>query len=255
MLIKKTIDLFRKNITLREYKRFLYSWSVFKKINYYQCNFSEIISFGYNCEVSQRLSDIFIDSKFEHFLFSWSYEYDRNLFIDALSNLDTFAHNQYSVLPWGMIKNEKYNIAFHSRFKKEELLKPDGSYTENVTPAIQELTDRLQYLAQKLKNVLEQKDNILFILKLDFKNFDEDITFINKINTLLTNYFQNRKWHLLIVTSKKNYPKNFRKQLLQKKWDNIKIGIVKSFAPDPMTDIGGDIRGWYKLLKSIIHNQ
>ena len=228
-----------------------------QKIDYYACNFDEIVGLGYNCEISQRMREIFKDSKFEHYLFTWSYVHDRELFIKSLSDLSTFSESEYIISPFGLVKNKNYNIAFHSRFKQEELLNPDGSYTQNVLPAIQELKERLKHLSKKLKNVLEQSKNVLFIIKLKFHGLDKDVDFIEKLNAVLANYFcvRNAQYTLLIVISEEDYPKDSREKLLEKEWKNIKIGIIKAFAPDACTDTGGDILGWEQLLTSIIHNR
>ena len=253
-IIQDIINLIRHKIFYREFKRNLYKFLCGKKINYYNCNFDEIISLGYNCEISQRLCDIFIDANFQHYLFTWSYQYDKKLFIQALQNLSNFVDSQYSILPWGMIKHEKYNIGFHSRYSKEELLNHDGTYTSNVPIALDELKDRLKYLSKKLLNIFESKNNILFIIKLQYTNLDDDVAYIKELNTVIESFFskRNAKYTILVVLSKKDYPNMYMKQLIQINIKNVTFGIIKSFAQDAYTDVDGDVLGWYKLLKTYI---
>lgn len=252
-ILQDLIDLIRRKITYRQFKRKFYK-CVCGKIDYYKCNYDEIISLGYNCEVSQRLSDIFSNEKFEHYIYTWSYQYDRNLFIDSLNNLNNFINSNFSVLPWGMIKHEKFNIGFHSRYSKQELLNSDNTYTQKVPLAIEELKNRIKYLSEKLLNVLENKNNILFIIKLKFQDIHDDIKYISTLDKTIGEYFKNRKanYTILVVLSKENYPQKYIEQLININIKSIKFGIIESFAEDAHTDIDGDILGWYRLLKSYI---
>jgi len=59
-LLQACIDILRGKISLQHLKRIIYSdFLSGRKINYQTCNFSEVISLGYNCEVSMRFRDIF----------------------------------------------------------------------------------------------------------------------------------------------------------------------------------------------------
>ena len=84
--IQSFINLILRNSTFREFKRNLYKSFIGKSIDYYNCKFDEIVSLGTDCEISQRLTDIFINGKFEHYLYTWSFEYDRSLFLESLKN-------------------------------------------------------------------------------------------------------------------------------------------------------------------------
>ena len=219
--------------------------------NYFNCYWDEIIGLGYNCEIGARLIDIFGDN-FNHFLFTWSYECDRDLFLKALKELDNFLNEDYTVQPWGMIQNNHYLINFHSRYKKDELFNDDMSLSQIVSVAIEELKSRVNYLAKKLENVFKEKKKVLFIIKLKYTEHSKDIEYIKKLNTLLKKKFNcsNPKYRLLVVISKKNYPNP--ELLFDNLPTNVFIGIVRSFAPDSNTPNGGDIIGWKKILKKHI---
>ena len=221
------------------------------KADYFNSYWDEIISLGYNCEVTARLEDVFGD-KFSHFLFTWSYEYDRELFLKALEELGNFSNEDYTVLPWGMIQNNRYRIGFHSRYPKNELFNNDKSLTSAVPAAIEELKSRVKYLAEKLENIFRQNKKVLFVIKLQYTGWNKDIEYIIKLNELIKKKFScsNPKYKLLVVISRKNYPKL---DLLYDKFpDNVDIGFVNAFAPDSDVLNGGDIIGWKRLLKKYI---
>lgn len=240
----------------RRLKRKFYELIAGKKIDYYNCNFNEIISLGYNCEISQRLSDIFKKGKFEHYLYTWSYEYDRNLFLESLNHLNNFANSDYAVLPSGMIKHKKYNIGFHSRYEKE-LINENNLLSDKVFEAVEELKSRLNHLALKFEDVFGSDKSVLFVIKLAYKDFNEDLNFISDLNKIIKNKFTNpkAKYKLLVVISRKDYPLELRSRLVNQKIENVDFGIIEAFSPAAFTDIKGDIFGWYKLLKSYIKSK
>ncbi len=223
------------------------------KVQYSNCKYNEIVSLGYNCEVSQRLQDIF-NKKFEHYLFTWSYECDRELFLESLNNLNNFTESEYSILPNGMIKHERYNIRFHSRFSKDQLINNDGSFTNNVEPAINELKERLTYLSNKTENIFKTNKKILFIIKLKRTNIQDDFNYIEKLNKILSLKFTEKspEYTLLVVIEKNNYSKNELKLINSKNNQYIKYEAISHFADDPYTDIHGDIFGWYRVIKKYL---
>lgn len=254
MLLKDTIDFLTQKITYRKYKRRLYRFTFGKMFDYYNCNFDEVISLGYNCEISNRLYDIFTKGNFEHYLYTYTYEHDRNSFLESLKNLENFVESEYSLLPWGMIKHEKYNIGFHSKYDTEELLKDDAHHEEILSTAIEELKSRIKHLSQKTENIFKSEKNILFIIKIKYDNFKDDFEFIKNLNHILQNKFTNKnaKYTLLVVLSKKNYPKSDLKKFLNCNLANVKVDTIKNFAVSAFADIDGDIFGWYKILKKYI---
>lgn len=68
--------------------------------------FQNIVSLGYNCEVSFRIED-FTHDKIKSYPFSWSYITDQKKFLDALWNLDDVLKNEIEVLPWGMVPGQE----------------------------------------------------------------------------------------------------------------------------------------------------
>ena len=217
------------------------------KYDYKKCNYDEILSLGYNCEISYRLL-FFFSGYLNHFLFSWSNINSRNALILALQNLDNFSESEYTVLPWGMLKNEKYDINFHSRYKNR-LIDKNGDYTKNVPLAIKELKSRLKHLAEKTNNIIRSNKNILFIIKLEYTNFNEDINFIKELNTILNEMHKNNNYKLLVVLSKNNYPKELIQKFINNCPENVSCETVSEFADIQKSKLSGDIYGWYKILK------
>lgn len=256
--IRKIFRLIHKGVLLSTILHFIIRLLTIKKIDYYNCNYDEIVSLGYNCEVSQRFCDIFINSAFEHFLFTWSYERDRYLFLSSLEKLENdFTNSNYYIVESGMIRHENSGIEFHSRFEKNELIDINGgmkSYTKNYYIALVELKSRLSYLAEKTETMFRTKQKILFVMKMLYSNLEEDIEFVNSLSKTIESKLSNinSKYTILIVLSKKNYPNKDLKLLLNTKFNNVQFETVKSFANDKRTDISGDILGWHKIFRKYI---
>lgn len=109
----------------------------------------------------------------------------------------------------------------------------------------------------KLEQVFHSEKKVLFIIKLKYKNINDDINFVHQLNETLKNKFTNPKaqYKLLVVLSKQDYPKKMIKQLIKQKNENVDFGIISSFSLDSYTDVGGDILGWYRLLKTRIKSK
>lgn len=249
-ILQDTVDVLRKKITKEKYYRKACRFFAIgnKKYIYGEKGFDEIISLGYNCEISARLEDIF-DYKFNHFLYSWSYENNRDLFLKSLQNLsDNFGESEYTILSWGMFTNKKYNIDFHSKYKKFEIINSDKTYTDKLPLAIEEVKKRTTYLANKLNKIFCENKNILFIIKLKYTNIDDDIKYILTLDKILKSKLKSGKYTLLVVTSKENYPNKFYKILSTVENGTLNIRRVKSFAKDENALSTGDIYGWIKLI-------
>ena len=88
--------------------------------------FENIVSLGYNCEVSFRIED-FTGEGIDSYPFSWAYVNDSEHFITCLWELDGLLSGKIEVLPWGMFLDKKYQIAFHGKGDAKELFNVDGS--------------------------------------------------------------------------------------------------------------------------------
>lgn len=253
-IFQDTLDLFRKKISLKQYIRCISRFFFGKKLDYYGCKYDEIISLGYNCEISQRFSDVFCNSKFEHYLYTWSYEYDREGFLSSLKNLDNFVETTYSVLPNGMIKHEKYNIAFHAKYPKEELISEYNLTTKIIPEAIEELKDRLNYLSKKTERIFHSDRKCLFVLKLKRTQVEQDINFVTELNNILKNKFDNPKaeYTLLVVIEKADYSKDELRYIYNQSNLNVKYSAINCFANDADTGTDGDILGWNRILKEFL---
>lgn len=233
------IDLCRRKISFKDFYRRLFL----------RPHFDAVLSLGYNCEVTQRISDVF-GGVFEHYLYSWSYERNRNLFLDSLNNLKDFANSNYSILSSGMILHERYNIAFHSRYKKFELFNEDGTYTSNVTKAISELKSRLAHLSQKTEKLFQSNKKVLFIIKIKHTDFNSDKEYIVKLNNILrTKFNQRNNYRLLVIISRAEF-QDSTDEFCALGIKNVKISAIEFFAKDTETNVGGDIPGWQNAIKA-----
>ena len=224
------------------------------KIDYYDCNFDEIVSLGYNCEISQRFCDIFKNKVFEHYLYTWSYEKDRSLFLKSFDMLNDFANSGYNIVPSGMIRHERSGIDFHSRFKKNDLIDANLIYTEKYYEALAELKSRLNYVALKTENLFKENKKVLFVMKMKYKNLYEDVKFVEKLSNIINNKYNQDtcQFSIIVVLSKRNYPKEELKKILSKKINHVYFESVDHFANDKYTDITGDIVGWHRILRKYI---
>ena len=246
--------LFKKIVTWPNYKKMLCKILTIEQMDYYNCNYSDIISLGYNCEVSQRFVDIFTNSEFKHFLFTWSYENDRNGFLGALMNLDYFTDSEYKLLPNGMLKNEKYDIDFHPLCPIEVFTNGKEDVSKYLPDIIDELISRSNHLAMNLLKVFcEENRSILFVMKMKYKNVQDDIKFLEKLNDILADSVNpSSKYTILVVLSKQDYKRKYRKELFKTKIDNVEYAMVSRYAKDESTDVDGDLIGWYRILRSYI---
>lgn len=69
-------------------------------------NFKNVISLGYNCEVSYRIEDL-LGRKIDSYPFSWAYVMDNHAFLKCLENLEDVLENEIEILPSGMFKDKK----------------------------------------------------------------------------------------------------------------------------------------------------
>ncbi len=61
--------------------------------------FDNIISLGYNCEVSYRIND-FAHKPIDAYPFSWAYTLDPSLFAKCLWHLDDLLKGDIEILSW-----------------------------------------------------------------------------------------------------------------------------------------------------------
>ena len=222
---------------------------IFRRIK--PIKYDHIISLGYNCEVSFRIKDFF--GKLESYPFTWVYINNQiPQFVDVLKNFDKLLlkKNNLSVVPWGMILDNKYNVLFHTKGDIREMFDQNHTPIKKILDLkISELKSRYKHLCFKFNDLLFSDDRTLFVIKIDCQNgYDvkDIIKFVKKINLFFKCNYKSKKYLLLVVVENKFY--NKIKKMNSK---YIVVKYVKKFASDAYTDIDGDWEGWNDIFKSV----
>ena len=204
--------------------------------------FNNIVSLGYNCEVSFRIQDHY--GYVNSIIYSWAYIEDRDGFLRSLGETELLAKSDKQLLPHGMFRSEEYGISFHSKIPKELLIMPDGTVNlDNIEHAKVEMEKRYCYLAQKLRKMFRsQTEKTLYVCKMCGwkKDVDRNRTFINNLYSKLQELCCIDNFAVLIVMEKND--RNIQLRNLEEK--GILIRFVEKFADDSETRSGGDQKGW-----------
>lgn len=205
-----------------------------------------LISLGYNCEVSFRLEDYF--GGLDSYLFSWSYEEDRELFLKALKNTDDVFSGNVSLRDDHMFADETYKIKFHPRY---DILSKSGAYTQkNYDEALSELQSRIKHLKEKTKELFASGRKVIFLVKVQDFGEEKNIKYIKALSNVLKEVVISGNFLLVAVLEKKN----ITKKISELEDSILRIRTVKKFAPVKHTDIWGDVKGWYKILFEFSQN-
>lgn len=202
-----------------------------------------VASLGYNCEISFRLENFF-----EHINampFSWSYVLERDSFPAVLENIDPLFAGEVRLLEDHMILCENTNIKFHPRY---EILLKNGSVTEeSLAEATEELKSRVAHLKNKYKELLTGNKNTLFLLKVENKGEESNVNYIRAVTEALRKTYCAGTFTLAVLIEKEA----FTPAIQQLEEEQIRIRVLKGFAPRKHTDIAGDVKGWYRILKEL----
>ncbi len=175
--------------------------------------YDELCSLGYNCEVAFRLNDL-LKTECNHYLFTYSFEHNREKFIECLNNLTDIQNDEYTYQTHGMFYGSKYQISFHPRNKKEDFINKDGSINNQIVKDnLKELLSRIKYLGEKTYKLIHSDKKTLFIIKIKHTNLNEDKEFIEKLYNFFENNYKNTNYKLLCVLGKNNYPANILKYI------------------------------------------
>lgn len=207
-------------------------------------NESIIMSLGYNCEVSFRIEDYF--GMLDSYLYSWSFEENRDNFLLSLQSIDDVFMNDVQLQPDHMFRDERYKIKFHPRY---DILPKTGEVSKEVYDmGLQELTNRISHLKLKTVNVLKGKKPIVFLIKIADLGEEDNIAYILRLFEILKENVI-ASFTLIAVLEKKAATK----ELMKIQNEQLQIRILKKFAPINHTDIMGDIKGWYRILKEFTY--
>ncbi len=225
--------------------------------------YDEICSLGYNCEVSMRINNL-LCRECNHYIFTYSYEHDRRLFLKAINNLTDIYNSNFSLKGY-MLLSDEYQIAFHPRNEKA-LINSDGSINNDLLQkAVEELKSRVKYLGEKTSNLLTGGKRTLFVVKIKNTTVEEDKKYIENLFNVLKQNYKSNKFTLLCVLEQEYYQEFPTKALIVGEsgvlCPRLVCEKVKYFAEDIDTIKGGDINGWVHILGQeyykfffIIHN-
>lgn len=209
-------------------------FSFFKKIK-----FQNVISLGYNCEVSfyiQRYCKNLNSS-----LFSWAYVYSVESLLGALSDLDNLFTKNISK-PTPLYKDNDFNIAFHGNLPDLDLINPNITFSDEVLENDRKNTiEKIAYLKEKFKEVLSSKENKILFYKVRENDLDKKEDFI-KLYNKLKEYSNNFK---LVVIVEKEFLKDFKK--IEQR--GLYFRGVEKFNPENHSDYNTYEKDWYKIFK------
>ena len=206
-----------------------------------------ITSLGYNCEVSFRLENYF--GKINAMPFSWSFELNRDLFVEALEHIDDLFAGEVKLWDDQMICDVKYQIKFHPRY---DILRKYGEPTEETyAECVEELRGRVGHLKEKYKKLLVSGQSTLFIMKVEDKGEEDNIAYVKKImDVLQRNYISGR--YTLAAVFEEQAATGAVKALENIYGENcLRICTLKKFAPKKHTDTMGDTAGWKRILSEL----
>lgn len=211
--------------------------------------YDEVISLGYNCEISFRIRDYY--GRLCSWPFSWTYILDRDSFIMALNNLDAIFQGEVCVCQDprvnSMIECGKYHICFHPR---GEYVASDGSIPVETYPeAVGELRQRVSYLVEKFKAAVSDKNkNYVFFVGLTDNGKTSDKEFIINLEKALNRLCQNKNYTLVVVVPRKRYSKEL--ELLNT--NKVKIRKIRKFGTQKCNDISTDMFGWGRIFREFL---
>lgn len=205
--------------------------------------FDEVVSLGYNCEVSFRIENAL--GELNSMPFSWAYILDRDLFLEALENPKEIFQNEVSVCRDPrvntMIQCDKYKICFHPR---AEYVDADGTIIENTfREACDELRSRVAHLTDKFEKLLQSEKRTLFLVGVTENGKTTDAEFIKKLYQYLCAKYVSKNFLLVAVIPKKR----MNKELFSLESDRLKIRTIKRFGTQRCNDISTDASGWSKI--------
>ena len=252
VLGQKIINFTRGKTTFKDLFFYIYFLILYLKNKCKEKNFDEIVSLGYNCENSQRINNIFPNG-FNHYLYTYSYELDRKLFLKSLDELcNIYKSNFILIKENGMFLADEYQIKFHSKNKNDLICKNGEINNKNYEIALNELKSRLKYLGEKTENLFKSDKKTLFVMKLKYTNFEDDKDFIKNTFEIINRKYISGKFRLIIVLEKKDFTP-YIDELLKISGEKLYIEFINNFAPDTETLTGGDIKGWIKVLNKNIY--
>ena len=202
----------------------------------------KIVSLGTNCEVSYFIEQ-FTARPIDSYISSWArMNFNTIDCLDIFNELDNVLDTTWTLLPWGMVKNDRYQIGFHSRKKKEELFNDNSEINQEVfNEALEELQSRLKHLAEKTQNLFQNcEEDILFVCKVD-DEYENVFLYLAKLSRILKEKVKKANYVLLALTTG-GIAQRLNDAMISK---NMIVYNVKFLQSPPILKRGGfDLDGW-----------
>ena len=207
----------------------------------------QIISLGYNCEISQRLNEF---SLVDSYPFSWAYVLNREKLLKAIEEPEIILSKGEVLGEDGMFLDLATDLRLHSHIHRDQLFDLDRDpVEEKVEEALDELHGRTRYLVTKFNKLSSFRGTLIFIGKYQSDDLDEDIGFYSRMIEILKHKFHDSKVELFIVRERGN---RIQESLVPK---DVRIRYVARYADDKHTDTDGDFEGWYRIIREIVFSQ
>lgn len=204
---------------------------------------ANVISLGYNCEISFRIENYY--GKINAMPFSWSFVLEREKFPSVLADIDQLFTGEVELLEDHMILCKNTNIKFHPRY---DVLLKNGDVTDNsYEEAVQELRNRVAHLRKKWKALMEGNESTIFLMKVENKGEDLDYNYIKQVCEGINKVYHSGNYQIYAILEKNGYSEKIKALENEK----LKIRVLKKFAPRKHTDTMGDVWGWWKILNEI----
>ncbi len=163
----------------------------------------KIVSLGTNCEVSFFIEQ-FTARKLDSYISSWArMNFDTIGALDVFHNLEKVLDSTWTLLPWGMVKQDALNIGFHLKKSKDILFDKKGEVNQTeYAEALAELKSRLNHLAEKTKRLFEEEEqDILFVCKIE-DDYENTLLYLAKLSKILKDKVKKANYVLLAFVTK-----------------------------------------------------
>ena len=219
---------------------------------YYNNNgFDHIVSLGYNCEVSQRISD-YTRNIIESYPFSWILFYNPLEIVNVIKNIYLVPSSEIRYRnDTKLFYVDKLNIGIHAKEEIDDYEKlgyiEKKKYDEK---SISEIRSRFSYLINKWDNLLNSDESTLFVIKIDsIYDFNSSKEIIVELNDYFSMAYKSNRYLLLAVFSNKEmyeYNKVFKNE-------HIVYSLIKEFASNDRTEDSGDVAGFVESIEYYNH--
>lgn len=233
------------------FKRKVYS-CYYRIINYKKIPcYDYIISLGYNCEISFRITDLL--GNVESFLFTWVYVTNREKSLKTLDDLEGYKDIDFDILPYGMLEGKTTLMRFHPNEEKALMLNPKDCNIELIKT---NLKSKIKYLSTKTNDILASSSRLLFVMKIKVQNLEEDICFVKSVNMILAKKCNNFNYHLLCFIEKNKISQEYVNKIEKVNINShVSIKFVNCFANDAETKITGDIKNFLNAISNIYYGK